>query len=104
MKSYLKILLLFFVIAIPSAALAQNKEKKTETIKFETSIECQNCVNNIMKNIPFEKGVKDVKCNLETTVVTIVYQPEKNTPEKLKRAIEKLGYTAKEIKEKKDNK
>jgi len=34
MKSYLKILLLFFVIAIPSAALAQNKEKKTETIKF----------------------------------------------------------------------
>jgi len=51
-----------------------------------------------MKNIPFEKGVKDVKCDLPTKVVTISYNPEKTKPETLKRALEKLGYTAREVK------
>ncbi|MBN2255075.1 MAG: heavy-metal-associated domain-containing protein [Deltaproteobacteria bacterium] len=91
-------LLLFF----SSFALnAQEKNKKEiSTVKFETSIDCENCVNTIMKNIPFEKGVKDVKCDLTTREVTVQYQKDKNKPEQLKRAIEKLGFTAKEVKEK----
>ncbi len=84
------------------ALSAQEKGKKEiSTVKFETSIDCENCVNTIMKNIPFEKGVKDVKCDLTTKEVTVQYQNDKNKPELLKRAIEKLGFTASEVKEKK---
>lgn len=75
-------------------------KKELSTVRFETSIDCDHCVNTIMKNIPFEKGVKDVKCDLSTKVVTIQYQKDKNKPEQLKRSIEKLGFTAKEVKEK----
>jgi copper chaperone CopZ len=92
------LLLLFSSVALN----AQEKNKKEiSTVKFETSIDCENCVNTIMKNIPFEKGVKDVKCDLTTKEVTVHYQKDKNKPEQLKRAIEKLGFTASEVKENK---
>lgn len=81
---------------------AQEKNKKDlQTVRFETSIDCQNCVNNILKNVPFEKGVKDVKCDLTTKEVTVQYQKDKTNPETLRRSLEKLGYSAKEVTEKK---
>ncbi len=90
------------LILLPVTSLtAQEKGKKDlTTVSFITSIDCENCVNTIMKNIPFEKGVKDVRCDLETGAVTIQYQKDRNNNEALKRSIEKLGYTAKEVKEK----
>ncbi len=95
-------MLLIFSTAVLAA---QDKDKKElSTVRFETSIDCENCVNTIMKNIPFIKGVKDVKCDLPTKEVTIQYQKEKAESEQLKRAIEKLGYTAKEITEKEKEK
>jgi copper chaperone CopZ len=50
-----------------------------------------------MTNLPHEKGVKDVKCDLSTKEVTVTYQKEKNDSEELKKAIEKLGFTAKNV-------
>ena len=95
-------LLLIFSTAVMAA---QEKDKQElSTVRFETSIDCENCVKTIMKNIPFIKGVKDVKCDLPTKEVTIQYQKGKADPEQLKRAIEKLGYTAKEIKDKEKEK
>lgn len=91
------IILLFSSVSLSG----QEKNKKDiATVRFETSIDCENCVNTIMKNVPFEKGVKDVKCDLETKEVTVQYQKDKNNPEQLKRSIEKLGYTAKVVPEK----
>ena len=91
------LLLLFSSVSLSG----QEKNKKDiATVRFETSIDCENCVNTIMKNVPFEKGVKDVKCDLETKEVTVQYQKDKNNPEQLKRSIEKLGYTAKVVPEK----
>ena len=104
MKTIVKTVMLVVLMTMPSLLLAQQDgDKKTVTVRFETSIDCQNCVNTIMKNLPFEKGVKDVKCDLATKIVTVEFQPEKNTTEKIKRAIEKLGYTAREIKENKES-
>jgi len=96
MKSITKTVLTLLIVMMSASLAAQEKSKDVASVKFDTSIDCQNCVNTIMKNIPFEKGVKDVKCNLQTKVVTIEYNPEKTKPELLKRALEKLGYTAKE--------
>ena len=91
---------LFFLFSSVSLSGQEKNKKELATVKFETSIDCGHCVSTIMKNVPFEKGVKDVKCDLTTKEVTIRYQKGKNKPEQLKRSIEKLGYTAKEVKEK----
>ncbi len=100
MKTISKAILALLIIMMPASVTAQEKGRETATVKYDTSIDCQNCVNTIMKNLPFEKGVRDVTCNLQTKVVTIKYNPDKTKPELLKRALEKLGYTAKEIAEK----
>jgi len=91
---------MLFLLSSVSLSGQDKKKQELATVRFETSMDCQNCVNTIMKNVPFEKGVKDVKCDLSTKEVTIQYQKDKNKPEQLKRAIEKLGYTAKEVPEK----
>ncbi len=91
---------LVLLFTVTSLTAQEKKNKDLTTVSFITSIDCENCVNTIMKNIPYEKGVKDVECNLETGAVTIQYQKEKNNNSTLKRAIEKLGYTAKEVTDK----
>ena len=101
MKKIQRLIIMLF-IAMPGILTAQDKNKKTETVKFTTSIDCENCVNKIMTNLPFEKGIKDVQCDLETKEVAVIYQKDKNNPDDIKRAIEKLGYTAKEITEEKE--
>ena len=60
---------------------------------------CHNCEQKIKKNIPYEKGVKDLTTNLEKQLVTVKYQADKTDKTKLKKAIEKLGFTCEEIKE-----
>jgi len=100
-KNQLITAILLLVFSSLSLSAQEKNKKELKTVRFLTSIDCENCVNTIMKNVPFEKGVKDVKCDLATKEVSIKYQEDKTSSEKLKRSIEKLGYTASEIKEKK---
>jgi copper chaperone CopZ len=58
-------------------------------------MQCHNCKAKIEKNIPWEKGVKDLQVDLEEKTVTIIYNPQKTTEEKLQKAIEKLGFICK---------
>ena len=99
MKSLKNLLALMILIAIPVMATAQEKNKNIEIVKFKTSIDCEDCVNKIMSNLPQEKGVKDVKCDLETKEVMVSFVNNKNNTAELRKSIEKLGFTAKEIKE-----
>ncbi|MGD0583222.1 MAG: heavy metal-associated domain-containing protein [Bacteroidales bacterium] len=95
MKLFRKALLTFILAAVPVFINAQDNNKKLQKVTFRTSIDCQNCVNNIMNNLPREKGVKDVKCDLKTKEVTVKYQLDKTNTATLQKEIEKLGYTAK---------
>lgn len=95
MKTMQKFFMTVLLVVVPLVLTAQEKSKGTETVRFTTSIDCANCANKIMANLPHEKGVKDVKCDLETKEVAVTYQKDRNNPEQLKKAIEKLGFTAK---------
>jgi mercuric ion binding protein len=88
---------ILFLASVVAMNAQEKKSKDLSTVRFSTSIDCENCVNTIMKNVPFEKGVKDVACDLDTKEVTIRYKSDKTSPKLLKRAIEKLGYTAQEL-------
>jgi copper chaperone CopZ len=95
MKNFKNIAAIILIMAFPVILNAKDKEKKTETVVYKTSIDCEACVNKIMSNLPQEKGIKDVKCDLTTKEVTVSFQKDKNNPEQIQRSIEKLGYVAK---------
>jgi copper chaperone CopZ len=102
MKIIIRLVAIAVLIAVPVTINAQEQksskqDKNIETVKFETSITCDMCVNTIMNSLPREKGVKDVKTDLDSKTVTVTYRKDKNDTEKLKRALEKLGYTAKPL-------
>ncbi|WP_245872016.1 heavy-metal-associated domain-containing protein [Dysgonomonas massiliensis] len=91
MKAF-KILLVMMLVCVTTIS-AQDKKKKTDTVCFDVSLSCHGCQAKIEKNIPWEKGVKDLKVNLEDKTVCIEYDTKKTSPEKLKAAIEKLEFT-----------
>lgn len=77
---------------------AQNKQtvkNDKETVTFDVSMTCENCQKKIEKNIAFEKGVTDMKIDLEKKTVKIEYKKAQTTVDKLQKAIEKLGYEVK---------
>ncbi len=99
MKTIQKLLIALIFVVVPANIFAQEKKQTTETVKFVTSIDCQECVNKVMSNLPQEKGVKDVKCDLTSKEIAVTYQKDKNNSADIRKAIEKLGYTAKPVAE-----
>ncbi len=59
------------------------------------SMTCESCKKKIERDIAFEKGVKDITVDLTKKTVTIKYKAEKNSDDKLLKAVEKLGFEAK---------
>ncbi|MBQ0025139.1 MAG: heavy-metal-associated domain-containing protein [Bacteroidales bacterium] len=101
MKRFLSTLIIAILIGAFSfnAEAAQDKKKKESKIQevtFVTTIDCKNCVKKVEANLPFEKGIKDMKVNLADKTVWIKYDATKTDKEKLAAAIEKLGYKATE--------
>ena len=101
MKVVQIILAVVFLSGIQTV-FAQDKKgnSKDETVVFLVSMDCHNCEQKIKKNIPYERGVKDVATNLDKKLVTIKYQPSRTDKDKLKKSVEKLGFTCEEVKEK----
>ena len=86
-----------------SAQIKSKTDKKnTVEITFNVGMHCQSCKDRIEKNIPMEKGVKDLKVDLNKKEVTVVYNPVKTTVEKLIKAFQDLGYTCEELKPEKE--
>jgi len=87
------------IILFTTAAFAQKQEvKKIETVVFNVEMDCQGCVKKIEKNMPFEKGVKDLKIDFENQKVTLTYKTKATTKEALKKAIEKMKFKVTEVK------
>lgn len=73
-------------------------QAKVETATIKTTIQCSMCEKRIMKNIPFEKGVKDLKVNVDNKTVWVQFDASKTSVDKIRAAIAKLGYDADEVK------
>ena len=94
----IKIILIFAMVPAWSGNIrAQDAEPKEKEIKIQTSAVCGMCKERIETNMAFEKGVKSVVLDEETKEVTIVYKTAKTDPDKLRKAISKLGYDADDV-------
>ena len=87
--------LLLGIFCLSLTSCAQNSAKEAE-VTFIVNMSCISCQREIERNLPDDKGVKNVKANLETKEVWILYQPNKTSKTKLIKAIQKLGYEATE--------
>ncbi|MCQ2153268.1 MAG: heavy-metal-associated domain-containing protein [Bacteroidales bacterium] len=61
---------------------------------FVTNIHCEKCAEKVMENISFEKGVKDLDVDVESKKVTVTFNTDRTDTVALRKAINRLGYTA----------
>ncbi len=95
----LVIIMLCSIVAF-STAFAQDTKKKKETVTFVVEgMDCNNCIKKIEKNIAFEKGVTDLKCDLSTRTAEVTYRTDKTNADKLSTAFTKIGMQATPVEE-----
>ena len=69
---------------------AEAQKKKEQTVVFKTHLHCESCKAKVEKNLPFEKGVKDLKIDMQAKTITVTYREDKNSLENIQKALEKL--------------
>lgn len=82
------------IIAILLFLFAGQMFAKNEKVVFSVEMDCISCKQKIEKNIPFEKGVKDMNVSFEKKIVTILYDDSKTDIAKLQKGFKKIGYEA----------
>ncbi|MBR0297294.1 MAG: cation transporter [Paludibacteraceae bacterium] len=89
MKQWLLILL-----ALTLSIGTVNAKVNKQTVVLNVDLHCQGCCDKVMKNIAFEKGVKDIVCDLDTKTVTVTFDADKTNTEALLKAFDKIGKPA----------
>lgn len=88
MRKY--VLTLFFAFCCLSLMAKADKQ----TVVLACDLHCQGCCDKIMKNIAFEKGVKDLQCDLANKEVLLTYDAAKTDLPTLLKAFERIGKPA----------
>ena len=91
-----KVLVLGAMMLTAMVALA--KDIKTVVVTTLPQMHCASCENKIKGNLRFEKGVKQIECNIPEQRVTITYDAEKTNAETIIQSFGKFGYKATEVK------
>ena len=91
MKNF-KLLAVTLLMFVGMANTFAKDKPKTKEVVYECSVDCHECKEKIMKNIPYEKGVKSVEVDIPNQLVTVAFRDDKNTTEGVGKALEKLGY------------
>ena len=55
------------------ALVAMAKDIKAVVVTTQPQMHCENCEKKIKGNLRFEKGVKEIQCDIEGQRVTITY-------------------------------
>ena len=70
-------------------ATVNAQAKKDTTVIFKVGIHCPSCKAKLDKNMPFEKGVKNYKLNMQDSTVVFSFRTDKNSVEALRAAVER---------------
>lgn len=81
------------------AALSFAKDIKTVIVTTTPQMHCEDCENKIKGNMRFEKGIKRIETNIGEQTVTLTYDANKTTVDKLLKGFEKFGYKARMLKD-----
>ena len=73
------------------------KDIKTIVVTTTPQMHCESCENKIKGNMRFEKGVKKIETSILDQTVTIEYDADKTSVDKLIEAFKKFGYEAEPV-------
>ncbi len=93
-KSLFAMLVMLMVSAVTFA-----KDIKTVVFTTTPQMHCENCENKIKNNLRFEKGVKEITTSVDNQTVTVKYDADKTTPDKIQQGFKKFGYEARQLKD-----
>lgn len=79
------------------------KEIRQFIVTTNPKMVCENCEKKIKGNLRFEKGVKKIETDLERQIVTVTYDADQTSEEKLKAAFGKLKYQVRKISDKENS-
>ncbi len=82
-----------------AAATGMAKDIKTVVVTTTPQMHCAACENKIKDNMRFEKGIKRIDTSIENQTVTLRYDADKTTVEKLLKGFDKFGYKARVLKD-----
>jgi periplasmic mercuric ion binding protein len=99
-KSIQLILVCFIAVVFANEAFGQEAKTELVTVCYKSSMDCHDCEVTLTNFLKFEKGVKDLKVDLKSNTIKVVYKSGKNSTENLKKGIKKQGYEANPITEK----
>ncbi len=88
---------LFIALAMLCAvSTAEAAKEKKEFVKqsFVAEIDCESCLKKVMNILPYQKGIKDVKCDLATKCITVEYDESKSSDEAVIATLKKVDITA----------
>ena len=80
-----------------ASSTSTSKKSSKQTVLLNCDLHCQGCCDKIMKNIAFEKGVKDIVCDLDTKTVAVTFDTRKTNLDTLLAAFARIGKPAKLI-------
>jgi len=89
---YISMLVIAFLFS--SVNVISQSKSKFEKLEIKTSAQCGQCKDRIEKVFAYEKGVKKSDLNVTSKVLTVTYDPNKTTPDKLRQVLSRLGYDA----------
>ena len=105
MKKYFLITIALVMSALTISAQSTKsgtpakQDTKSEVTLYIAKMECESCKKKITEGISYEKGVKDLKFDLQKRILTIAYDAKKTNVETLKATLAKIGFEAKEASE-----
>ncbi|MBC7448003.1 MAG: cation transporter [Hymenobacteraceae bacterium] len=98
MKKIIFALILAFGVVLSATAQSGGVTKaaftRTAQAQILTSAVCGMCKTTLEKAMAYEKGVKAAELDVESKLLTVVYQPDKTSVDKLRLAISRAGYDA----------
>ena len=93
----LKNITIIFILFLSFNSFSQ---KKTETIVIKTQTfcdhckACESCAGRMETDLYYVKGIKFVNYNENDMTITVKYKTKKTSPDKIRVAISKLGFSA----------
>ena len=88
--------ILTLAILAMMAVTVSAKDIKTVVLTTTPQMHCDKCETRIKENLKYIKGIKSIETSVENQSVTVTYDADKTSVEKIKTSLKKANYTATE--------
>ena len=89
---------LIITMVFALAAMTFTLSAAQDTIKIQTTAQCEDCKERIEKAVNELEGIESADLEVESAVATVIFDTEKTSSEDIKKSIASVGYDADDVK------